>query len=158
VDRYSKQEVALLLAIFVLNVADAFFTMRWLQRGGREANPIMEFFLDIGPAAFLLQKCVVVGLWLVILLVHKNFRFARIGLYSAFAVYGALLILHFGILFFGIEPERRGDPGGANPRPPDSGHGEPIRPTSNGMTGSTRSTRSPTWTHANPISRSLSIS
>lgn len=106
VDRYTRQDVILLLTIFLLNVGDAFFTMIWLGRGGREANPIMDFFLDIGPWAFLAQKCLVVGLWLVILVVHKNFRLARIGLYSALVVYGALMIVHFGIVAFGIEPPR----------------------------------------------------
>ena len=32
-------------------------TMRWLHRGGREANPVMDFFLDLGPVAFLAQTC-----------------------------------------------------------------------------------------------------
>lgn len=104
VDRYTRQDLFLLLTIFLLNVGDAFLTLRWLGRGGREANPIMDFFLEIGPWAFLVQKCLVVGLWLVILVVHKNFRLARLGLYSALAVYGALMLLHFGILFFDIEP------------------------------------------------------
>lgn len=104
VDRYTKQDVALLMTIFLLNVGDALMTLLWLDRGGREANPIMDFFLEIGPWAFLVQKCLVVGLWLVILVVHKNFRLARIGLYSALVVYGTLMIVHFGIVAFGIEP------------------------------------------------------
>jgi len=104
VDVYSRQDVFLLLAVFLLNVGDAFFTMMWLERGGREANPIMDFFLDIGPGAFIAQKCFIVGFWLVLLLVHKNFRFARVGLYAALAVYGLLMILHFGIIAFGITP------------------------------------------------------
>jgi hypothetical protein len=66
----------------------------------------MDFLLDIGPWAFIAQKCLVVGLWLVILVVHKNFRLARIGLYSALVVYGLLLIVHFGIIVLGIEPTR----------------------------------------------------
>lgn len=106
VDRYSKQDVALLLAIFGLNVLDAFMTMMWLHRGGREANPVMAFFLDIGPAAFLAQKCLVVGFWLILLLVHKNFRFARVGLYASLAVYALLLIVHFRIVALDIEPPR----------------------------------------------------
>jgi hypothetical protein len=110
VDRYTKQDVLLLLTIFILNMGDAFFTMMWLGRGGREANPVMDFFLDIGPWAFLAQKCIVVGLWLVILLVHKNFRFARIGLYSALVVYGALMIVHFGIIAFGVRPPKLATP------------------------------------------------
>lgn len=110
VDRYSKQDVALLLAIFLLNVADACMTMLWLHRGGREANPVMDYFLDLGPAAFLAQKCLVVGFWLILLLVHKNFRFAKIGLYAALAVYSMLLIVHFSLIAFDVEPPVR-DPG-----------------------------------------------
>lgn len=117
VDRYTKRDVALLLAIFLLNVADAFMTMLWLHRGGREANPIMDFFLDIGPAAFLFQKCLVVGFWLILLLVHKNFRFAKIGLYASLAVYSVLLIVHFAIVALGIEPPPRegNEPTGLQP-------------------------------------------
>ena len=110
VDRYSKQDVALLLAIFLLNVADAFLTMTWLHRGGREANPVMDYFLAIGPAAFLAQKILVVGFWLILLLVHKNFRFAKLGLYASLAVYSLLLIIHFSLIVFGVEPPRL-DPG-----------------------------------------------
>jgi hypothetical protein len=104
VDRYSKRDVWLVMSVFLLNVGDAFFTMRWLSRGGREANPVMDFFLDIGPSAFLAQKCLVVGFWLLLLLVHKNFRFARVGLYMSLAVYAVLMIIHFGIIAFGVEP------------------------------------------------------
>lgn len=104
VDRYTRRDVALLLSVFLLNVGDAWMTMLWLSRGGREANPVMDFFLDISPTAFLFQKCLVVGFWLVILLVHKNFRFARIGLYASLVVYALLMLVHFGIVFLGIEP------------------------------------------------------
>ena len=113
VDRYTKREAWLLFVIFTLNVLDAFFTMIWLSRGGREANPVMDFFLDIGPAAFIVQKCFFVGFWLVLLLVHKNFRFARFGLYAALAVYSALLIVHFSIIAFDVQPP----PDPAKPRP-----------------------------------------
>jgi len=104
VDRYTRSDVALLMAIFLLNVADAFFTMLWLDRGGREANPVMDFFLDIGPMAFLIQKCLVVGFWLVLLLVHKNFRLARLGLYASLAVYLLLMLLHFSLIALDVEP------------------------------------------------------
>jgi len=101
--------VALILAVFLMNVADAFFTMLWLGRGGGEANPIMDFFLDIGPWAFLVQKCVVVGIWLVVLLVHKNFRFARIGLYVSLVAYAVLMIVHSGIIATGVDPRKTDD-------------------------------------------------
>lgn len=107
VDRYTKRDVVLVLTIFVLNLGDAYFTMRWLGRGGGEANPIMDFFLDIGPTAFLLQKCIVVGFWLLLLLIHKNFRFARLGLYASLAVYLVLMVVHFAIVLLGVEPPPR---------------------------------------------------
>ena len=107
VDRYSRRDVALLISIFLLNVGDAFFTMRWLDRGGLEANPVMDFFLDIGPGAFLAQKCLVVGFWLLLLLVHKNFRFARVGLYASLAAYAVLMAVHFAIIALGIEPPKQ---------------------------------------------------
>jgi hypothetical protein len=92
------------MSVFLLNVGDAFFTMLWLERGGQEANPVMAFFLDIGPGAFLVQKCLIVGFWLLILVVHKNFRFARVGLYVTLVVYGILMLVHFSIILFDIEP------------------------------------------------------
>ncbi len=106
VDVYDRKDVALLLAIFLLNVGDAFFTMIWLNRGGREANPVMNFLLDISPGAFIAQKCFVVGLWLMVLLIHKNFRFARLGLKLTLGVYALLFLLHFGIIAFDISPPR----------------------------------------------------
>lgn len=118
VDRYTKFDVWLLMSVFLLNVGDAAFTMRWLARGGREANPVMDFFLDIGPGAFLAQKCLVVGFWLLILLVHKNFRFARIGLYASLAVYAVLMLVHFGIIAFGVEPPPQTDGDAATTEPP----------------------------------------
>ncbi len=130
VDVYSRRDVALLLAIFLLNVGDAFFTLRWLGRGGREANPVMDLFLDIGPGAFLVQKCLVVGGWLLVLVIHKNYRVARLGLYTAFAVYAALMVVHFGIIAFRIEPPRpNAEPAGPVILQPDaSDRGDAARP------------------------------
>jgi hypothetical protein len=104
VDRYNGRDIALLLSVFLLNVGDALMTMRWLDRGGSEANPVMDFFLDIGPGAFLAQKCLVVGFWLVLLTVHKNFRFARAGLYASLVVYAALMALHFALVAADLDP------------------------------------------------------
>ncbi|MCS5636566.1 MAG: DUF5658 family protein [Myxococcota bacterium] len=106
VDTFSASDVALLLGIFVLNIFDALFTLLWLQRGGEEANPLMAFLLDMGETAFILQKCFVVGIWLIILLVHKNFRLARIGLYSLAAVYSLVIVGHFALMASDVDPAR----------------------------------------------------
>jgi len=103
VDRYRRSDVLLVLSIFVLNIFDAAFTLVWLSRGGAEGNPIMDWAIQSGDAVFLFQKCFVAALWLVILLVHKNFRIARIGLWLLLAVYGALGCYH-GFLHLFADP------------------------------------------------------
>ena len=95
VDRYEARDVVMLVGILMLNALDAFFTLRWLQLGGREANPLMQWLLEFSDLAFLLQKCLVVGVWLIVLTVHKNFRIARIGLWSLLVLYTAVLLYHF---------------------------------------------------------------
>lgn len=94
VDVFSARDVAVLLGIFVLNVFDALFTLVYLSQGGGEANPVMDALLRISDAAFLVQKCLVVGLWLLFLTVHKNLRIARLGLRALLVLYGCVLLLH----------------------------------------------------------------
>lgn len=97
VDSYTRQDLALTVGVLVLNILDAFFTLRWLGMGGSEGNPLMEMLIRTSDMLFLLQKCVVVGLWLVILVIHKNFRIARFGLWGAFILYTGILLYHFAL-------------------------------------------------------------
>ena len=106
VDTFSRGDVTLLLGIFILNILDALFTLLWLQRGGEEANPLMAFLLSMGEGVFLLQKCIVVGIWLIVLLIHKNFRLARIGLYSLAGIYALVIVGHFALIASDIDPLR----------------------------------------------------
>ena len=103
VDRYSARDVLLVVVILLLNVVDALCTLAWLSRGGVEGNPLMNWVLEMGNGFFLFQKCIVAGGWLIVLLVHKNFRIARLGLWMLLAVYG-LLALYHGMLLLFAEP------------------------------------------------------
>jgi hypothetical protein len=103
VDRYSARDVLLVVVILLLNVVDALCTLAWLSRGGAEGNPLMNWVLEMGNGFFLFQKCIVAGGWLIVLLVHKNFRIARLGLWMLLAVYG-LLALYHGMLLLFAEP------------------------------------------------------
>ena len=104
VDRYSRGDVMILLCIFILNIGDALFTLLWLQRGGGEGNPIMQAMLDIGVGAFLFQKCIVVGIWLLILTAHRNYRSARFGLWGTLSVYTLLIGYHLVLVGFDVDP------------------------------------------------------
>ena len=94
VDVFHAQDVLMMLGIFVLNLADAGFTLLYLNQGGSEANPAMAHLLEISDSAFLFQKCVVVGMWLVYLTIHKNWGIARLGLRVLFVLYALLLSYH----------------------------------------------------------------
>ena len=97
VDAYHRSDLLLIGSVFLLNIFDAFFTLRWLEMGGREGNPLMARLLESGNLPFLVQKCFVVGIWLVILVVHKNFRIARVAMWSLLGVYGLVFIYHFAL-------------------------------------------------------------
>jgi len=112
VDSYTRQDVFLTIGVLVLNILDAFFTLRWLEMGGGEGNPLMDMLIQANDMLFLLQKCVVVGLWLVILIVHKNFRGARLGLWGALLLYVGVLFYHFAL-----------QAGGPPPMPPTGAYG-----------------------------------
>ncbi len=106
VDRFTRRDVLLVLSILLLNIFDALFTLIWLRRGGAEGNPVMAWLLEIGDGAFLAQKCLVVGLWLLLLVVHKNFPLARIGLWSLAGIYSLLILYHFALIASGVDPRQ----------------------------------------------------
>jgi hypothetical protein len=108
VDRFTRRDVVLVVAILVLNVLDALFTLVWVQRGGSEGNPLMAWILDLGSSAFLIQKTFVVGLWLLLLVVHKNFRLARLGLWALAGIYSLLILYHLALIGSGIDPREGG--------------------------------------------------
>ncbi|MDG2049065.1 MAG: DUF5658 family protein [Myxococcota bacterium] len=102
VDRFTSVDIALVVSVLLLNILDALFTMLWIQRGGSEGNPAMAWVLEFGNSAFLVQKCLIVGIWLILLLVHKNFLIARIGLWVLASVYFLLLLYHIALVLFGV--------------------------------------------------------
>jgi len=102
VDRYGRRGVLLVVVILLLNVVDALCTLAWLGRGGMEGNPLMQWVLNAGAEFFLFQKCIVAAVWLIILLVHKNFRIARLGLWMLLVVYGTLALYHGLLVLFAV--------------------------------------------------------
>jgi hypothetical protein len=104
VDVYRRADVFLLVGVLVLNVFDAGFTLVWMQEGGGEANPIMNSLIELGDGVFLAQKCFVVGLWLLVLTVHKNFQIAKYGMWVFFGLYSALLFYHVYLQAAGVSP------------------------------------------------------
>ncbi|MFZ2446442.1 MAG: DUF5658 family protein [Syntrophobacteraceae bacterium] len=72
VDLYSPFFFAVLLVTLLLSAADALLTIRLTASDFRELNPVMDFFLQLGPTPFILAKWVLTALGLTTLLVLKN--------------------------------------------------------------------------------------
>lgn len=107
VDVYRKRDTAVLVSILVLNIFDALMTLIHIQRGGREANPVMARLLEDGDyGVFLFQKCAVVGSLLLFLIVHKNFAIARGSMRLILAGYIGLFVYHIALQSCGVYPGR----------------------------------------------------
>jgi hypothetical protein len=72
VDVYSKSTVAFLIATMILSITDAFLTLWLVGKNVSEVNPVMEFFLNLGPFQFIMIKLFMTAFGLVTLLVLKN--------------------------------------------------------------------------------------
>lgn len=96
VDVHGPRLLFLAIAIVALNLLDAWFTLIFLSHGGEELNPFVQVILGLGshPWPFLLFKTVGIGLAVTLLVLAKNFRPARIGLWVVFVGYLALLGWH----------------------------------------------------------------
>jgi hypothetical protein len=100
VDRYSLRSVAIVLFILVLSVADAIFTLTLVSRGAEEINPIMDFFLQRGPAIFLGVKYFLTVGSLLCFLILKNHYFLA-GRISVKTILATMLILY--VVLIGYE-------------------------------------------------------
>lgn len=98
VDRYGPGLMIAVLAVVLLNLADAFFTLLFLANGGQELNPLVDQVLAYGPQVFILFKTVGIGVCAAFLTITKNFRAARIGLWVVLVGYSLLLCWHLLLL------------------------------------------------------------
>ena len=96
VDRYPAGLAVGLVSIGVLCALDAVFTLLYLQKvPGGEANPLMAALIDGGgPTSFIVLKCAITNLGLIVLCMHKNFRLVRPVIAGLFAIYAGLFGYH----------------------------------------------------------------
>ncbi len=104
-DRYSWQAVAAVIAIILLSVLDAVFTVELIQIGAaREANPVMDFFLRLGLAPYLLVKYALTVGSVFVCLILKNYRMGgRIQVMwvitSVLLLYGTLIVYELSLFY-----------------------------------------------------------
>jgi len=94
VDIYSSRLAFMLLAFFFFTVVDSVSTLVYLDKGGREINPIARWMIEQGDDFFILTKGVVSGVCILFVMVHKNFKYSRVAIIFGFLFYLALTVYH----------------------------------------------------------------
>ena len=95
VDQYSLGFFILLMSILLLGTADAFLTLHHVHvNNAEELNPIMDFFLGIGPKIFFNVKYILTALCLMVLCLHKNLPIVKYLLGVVFLIYFVIVLNH----------------------------------------------------------------
>ncbi|MHC4945573.1 MAG: DUF5658 family protein [Planctomycetota bacterium] len=94
VDLYSQKLVLFLLIFFTLTVIDSVSTLIYLEKGGREFNPVAQWMIDRGDTFFILCKGILTAICILFIMVHKNFKYSRFAIFTGFSFYFLLTIYH----------------------------------------------------------------
>ncbi len=92
------------VALVILNLLDAVFTLTWVQLGvATEANVLLADVLDASAVAFMVVKLGLVSLGVELLWRQRRRRLAVVGLLLCFVTYNALLVYHLGIAAVAVQ-------------------------------------------------------
>jgi hypothetical protein len=81
-DRYNQKFFLAITAILILSILDAVLTLIVIQRGAKELNPVMAYFLEHGTSAFIVAKYILTSVGVLILLIFKNVFLTRLKIYT----------------------------------------------------------------------------
>jgi len=83
------------IAIIVLNIFDAIFTLFWVNAGmAREANVLLRHLVHNYPVLFVIVKFTLVLAGTYILWKYRDNKYAVFGMFGVFLIYYALLLHH----------------------------------------------------------------
>lgn len=77
IDRLGGKVWAIICIIIILSISDSLFTLHFLTKGFREVNPLMNVAIIIGKPAFIIAKYIFTIIGVLVLGLHKNFRFVK---------------------------------------------------------------------------------
>lgn len=81
-DRYSARLLAAILLILLLSLIDSFFTLFLTGHGADEINPVMAYFLNLSPWAFISVKYFLTSIGVTVLLIFHGFYYPRIKIHA----------------------------------------------------------------------------
>lgn len=91
VDRFEPFLIRVAIAILVLSAVDVMLTLRLMEYGAVEVNPVLAFLMEIDITLFTVVKLVTTLLALIILVAHVKFRLFRV-VHVSLVIYGILPI------------------------------------------------------------------
>jgi len=97
-DRFDSGVVTLAIALMVLSILDAMFTLELISRGGTEVNPLMNALLQHSVWAFTGFKMLLTGVPAIILVATGNLLVLR--RYRARSILAALVGLYLGLICY----------------------------------------------------------
>ena len=97
--KVTRKQAWLALLLVLLNLCDAFFTLRHVANGALELNPLMAELLGRGEARFVIIKHILVCLSLSVILLRWRSQIARVALPSLVIVFSAVVVYHSVLLF-----------------------------------------------------------
>jgi len=88
-DRYSQSLFTTILLILFFSVLDALLTLFLIDHNATELNPIMAYYLDVGPYAFFSVKYLLTSVAVIFLLLCQNVFLPTIRVYTRSLFYVA---------------------------------------------------------------------
>lgn len=97
VDEYTPRLVIPILLILLLSMLDAFFTLVLIDNGAVEINPLMAFYLEVGPGVFLTVKYLLTCLSLFVLLMFSH-RVAQSMKMESIKIFSFIIVAFTGVV------------------------------------------------------------
>ena len=102
-DTYHPNLLFSILTVLVLSLLDATLTLILIERGAVELNPVMKYYLTLGPTVFVMVKYGITALaLLIILLIHAiistRYRIGSFMLPFCGMVFGSVVIWELYLL------------------------------------------------------------
>jgi Domain of unknown function (DUF5658) len=96
-DRYHAWLLIAIMLLVILSLADGLFTLHLIGQGATQENPIMAYFMGLGPWPFMTAKFLLTCFSILILLVFHKFYFRPLRIhvkafFPAFIAFFTLVI------------------------------------------------------------------
>ena len=98
-DNYSPGLLAFVLIILTLSLVDGFFTLHLTNDGAEELNPVMAYFLDLSPWAFMSVKYFLTSLSVICFLILNNLYIKPFGIRVG-SLFPAIIAVFLVVIFW----------------------------------------------------------